>query len=105
MFKKQRWFSLINNILYYFETKESSASLGQIDLREIDSIEESKKYKDFGFEINTPNRTYVLITESIMEKNWWIEGLRNAKKKLLENKNFIIKEEFVNFLLINYKKD
>jgi hypothetical protein len=62
---KRRWFSLSDRILYYFETKDSSSYLGNIDLRIASEIRmvDDKKYKDNCFEVVTPKRTYVLLAE------------------------------------------
>jgi len=77
---KKRWCVLKSNVIYYSK-KQNGGELGIIRLHGLQADHariSTRKNKKNCFEIETPNRTYFLVSETEKERDSWLEVIKQS---------------------------
>jgi hypothetical protein len=80
---KRRFFRLEGRCLCYYSAKRQNELRGFIDLNAVSNVSSGVKLsrKGFGLQLCTPNRDYNIVAETETQANYWVNGLKMAKRR------------------------
>lgn len=75
---KRRYCILVNKILFYYISTDSSKPQGYVDLHNSSIDPNGHPSKKFSFTINAPSRIWIFVAETDKEKDEWVAALKTT---------------------------